>query len=322
MLKQLKVFTAKCFSKVSRCDISLFHQFYKPPYGGSNQFFLALKNELLQRNFAVGQNMIGPRTKMAILNAFAFEETAVQAMRHSKCRIIHRVDGPISVYRGETDTSIDRFTAELNRAYADITVFQSHYSLEAYQEMGLDFVSPVIIMNAVNSEIFYPSTREFSEGGKIRLVATSWSDNPNKGAETYKWLDKNLDWNRFEFTFIGQINCEFQNIKKVPPLPSLKLANSLREHDIYITASIKDPCSNALIEGLACGLPAVCANSGGHPGIVGEAGLCFDKKEELPEMIDRLAGEYHVRQQKINIPTIKEVADRYLAVGGILPVEI
>jgi glycosyltransferase involved in cell wall biosynthesis len=276
-----------------------------------------MRNELLRRDFSVGQNIIGSRTQMAVLNAFVFEEAAVKAMRHSKCCVVHRVDGPVSVYRREADTSIDRLTAELNRKYADITVFQSHYSLEAYEKMGLDFVSPVIIMNAVDSEIFYPSKRKFSQGSKIRLVATSWSDNPNKGVETYKWLDRNLDWGRLEFTFIGRINCEFRNIKKVPPLPSLELADALREHDIYVTASIKDPCSNALIEGLGCGLPAICTNSGGHPEIVGEAGFCFDKKEEIPEMIDQLAGEYQIRQQKIHIPAITEVTDRYLAVGGI-----
>ena len=36
-----------------------------------------------------------------------------------------------------------------------------------------------------------------------------------------------------------------------------------------------DPCSNALLEALACGLPAAYRDSGGHPELVGEGGLPF-----------------------------------------------
>ena len=38
----------------------------------------------------------------------------------------------------------------------------------------------------------------------MRLVASSWSDNPRKGAETLAWLDRNLDPDRFELTFAGR----------------------------------------------------------------------------------------------------------------------
>ena len=55
-------------------------------------------------------------------------------------------------------------------------------------------------------------------------------------------------------------------------------------------ASRDDPCSNALLEALACGLPAAYLRSGGHPELVGEAGIGFDEPEELPAVLARLRG--------------------------------
>jgi hypothetical protein len=33
---------------------------------------------------------------------------------------------------------------------------------------------------------------------------TSWSDNERKGADTLAWLDRNLDFDRYELTFVGR----------------------------------------------------------------------------------------------------------------------
>jgi glycosyltransferase involved in cell wall biosynthesis len=69
-----------------------------------------------------------------------------------------------------------------------------------------------------------------------------------------------------------------------------------------------------LLEALACGLPAAYLRSGGHPELVGEAGLGFDTPEELPEVLARLAGELEERSAAIRVPALADVADRYLDV--------
>jgi glycosyltransferase involved in cell wall biosynthesis len=101
------------------------------------------------------------------------------------------------------------------------------------------------------------------------------------------------------------------------PLRSKSLAKLLHQHDIYIAASRYDPCSNALIEALACGLPAIYLKSGGHPEIVGEAGFGFSVKEDILGLLDRLVREYKYRQSLIQLPTITEVARGYLEVMGL-----
>ena len=87
----------------------------------------------------------------------------------------------------------------------------------------------------------------------------------------------------------------------------------LREHHIYVTASRNDPCSNALIEALACGLPALYFNDGGHPELVGMGGLPFGSHEEILPALDRLAANYYSFQNLITVPRLEDVAGKYLA---------
>jgi glycosyltransferase involved in cell wall biosynthesis len=100
----------------------------------------------------------------------------------------------------------------------------------------------------------------------------------------------------------------------IGPLDSRALAEVLRLSDLYLAASRDDPCSNALLEALACGLPAAFLRSGGHPELVGEAGLGFDRAEELPDVLERLVAELEDRRGAIRVPSLSTVADRYLEI--------
>ena len=202
----------------------------------------------------------------------------------------------------------------MNGALADATILQSRYSLEKHLELGFDLRAPVVIPNAVDPAIFHPpERREPLAGRKVRLIASSWSDNRRKGAETLAWLDRHLDWERYEMTFVGHAPVRLERIRSVGPVTSLEVAELLRTHDVYVAPSRDDPCSNALLEALACGLPAAFLASGGHPELVGEGGLPFEADDELPDVLDRLVEEIEERRAAISIPTIAEVADRYLA---------
>jgi glycosyltransferase involved in cell wall biosynthesis len=298
-------------------DVAIAHRFRKPPYGGSNQFLLALRDELRRRGFSVGANRIGRRTQACILNAFAFDAERVRRQRRNGCRIVHRVDGPVARYRG-FDDGTDRHVKELNDELADVTVFQSRYSLEAHLELGLELEQPVLIPNAVDPRLFYPAPRRPPVAGRtVRLITTSWSDNPNKGIETFRWLDEHLDRSRYEYTFVGQLSVPLRRTRTVEAVPSERVGELLREHDVYVAASRYDPCSNALLEALACGLPALYADSGGHSELVGDGGLRFTAEEELPGRLERIVAEYDDRKAAISIPSIGDVADRYLDVMGV-----
>ena len=57
--------------------------------------------------------------------------------------------------------------------------------------------------------------------------------------------------------------------------------------------------------------------SGGHPEIVGEAGLAFADDAEIPDQLTRLVEEFEARQGRIAVPALADVADRYLAEMGL-----
>lgn len=302
-----------------RADVAIFHTLQPPPASGGHQFIRALWRAFEQQGLRVENNTISPATRACLYNSFNFDFDRLRWFARSGCRMVHRVDGPISGYRG-WDNGTDRRIWQINRELAHATVFQSHYSLQQNQELGFVFAAPCVIMNAPDQDIFYArGRRPFDTQRKIRLISTSWSDNPNKGAATYQWLDEHLDWRQFEYTFIGRSPQTFQHIRMVGAMDSATLAATLRQHDIFITASRNDPCSNALLEALACGLPALYLQSGGHAEIVQQAGLGFSTAEEIPALLERLVNGYAHHQQQIRVPTIAETAGRYLQVLGMAP---
>ena len=301
---------------VSRPDVAIAHTFRRPPYGGSNQFLLALRDELRRRGLRVGEHVITRRTRACVLNSYAFDAAALRRMLHPECRVVHRVDGPLSVYRGQDDGT-DQLIGRLNAELAHATVVQSRYSLEACRQLGLEFRNPVVIPNAVDPRIFYPQIRRDSVGRRVRLISTSWSSNPNKGGDVYAWLEQRLDWRRFEWTFVGRTPVPFERIRVVPPVGSRQVADLLRAHDVFVFASRHESCSNALLEALACGLPAAYVASGGNAELVGEAGIPFADDEDAAPAVERLAAELEERRARISIPSLAEVTDRYLEVMGL-----
>jgi glycosyltransferase involved in cell wall biosynthesis len=309
---------AQFWTRYQPADIALFFDFKTGPYGGGNQFLKALWGELERRKLRLENNTISPVTQACLYNSYNFDFQRLRRMARPGCRMIHRVDGPLTVYRGSNDDSDQRIW-QINQELADATIFQSHYSLQMHQQMGLEFKSPRTIMNAADPAIFHSHDRvQFDRSRKVRLITVSWSDNLNKGAPILKWIEDHLDWERFELTFVGHSRIQFECIRILPPVPSLQLAELLRQNDIYIAPSRHDPCSNALIEALSCGLPALYLNSGGHPEIVGKAGLGFDSETEAPDLLEQLVAEYEMRQSLITVPTLGEVADAYLSVMGVV----
>ena len=299
-------------------DLSIFHEFEPPPTGGGHQFLRGFWKQAEQKGLRVENNKISRTTRSCLLNSFNFSEKRLAITHRDAVLYVHRVDGPIDVYRGR-DEGVDLAIQRVNQKFADKTIFQSRYSLEKHLALGLEFRDPIVIMNAADAEIFNPIGRvKFSPNRKTRLIASSWSDNINKGAPVYQWMDEYLDWEQYEMTFVGRSPVQFRNIQMVPAVDSYRMAELFRTHDIYLTASKNDPCSNSLIEALTCGLPAVYLQSGGHPEIVKQAGAGFEAAEQIPDLLNKLVSDYEQYQSQISVPNIQEVSVEYLKVLELL----
>jgi glycosyltransferase involved in cell wall biosynthesis len=304
-------------SRRDRADVAFFFEFVPPPYGGGNQFLRALWSEFERRGLRLESNRISPTTRACLCNAFNFDVRRLRRFARDGCRIVHRVDGPVTAYRG-VDDGTDRRVADINRELAQATVVQSQYSLERQRSLGFTFTKPRVIHNAADPAIFHDADRAPLSGGRrIRLISTSWSDNPNKGAAVYRRLESLLDWDRYEYTFVGRSQVPFDRIRTLPPQPSREVADLLRGHDIFVFASLHESCSNALVEALSCGLPAVYVDSGGNAELVCGGGVAFQNAEEIPPALERIVSDYSAFRARIDPPRLSTVADRYLEALGV-----
>jgi glycosyltransferase involved in cell wall biosynthesis len=291
--------------------IHILVDFIEGPWGGGNQFLKALR-EYLRKAWVYSES---PEDADVILfNSYPFGyeylfDAAIKLKMSGKL-FIYRVDGPVYYVRGK-DRPIDKSIYLFNNLIADGTIFQSRWSRDKNYELGIKR-SPyeTIIMNAPDPSIFNREGKR-KRDKKVRLIATSWSENVRRGFDIYRYLDDHLDFSRYEMTFVGNSPVEFKNIKWIKPVPSQELAGILREHDIYIAASRNDPCSNALIEALHCGLLAVARNDGGHPEIIGKAGVLFEDEVGAIEAIERVARNYADYQVQMNLPSIAESGKKY-----------
>jgi glycosyltransferase involved in cell wall biosynthesis len=150
----------------ARADLAFFHEFAPPPYGGGNQFLVALKGELERRGLGIEVNRISGETPACLVNSFNFDFRRLRRFDRPGCRVVHRVDGPIGVYRGFDDGTDARISA-INGELADATIVQSTFSLEAHRSLGIELRAPVVIHNAVDPVIFHPPpSRRRSRGGR------------------------------------------------------------------------------------------------------------------------------------------------------------
>lgn len=301
-------------SRSGHADVALFHEGAPPPSGGGHQFLRALTGELERRGVAVEENRISGGTQRCLFNSFNFDLARLRRFARDDVRMVHRVDGPIGVYRG-FDDGTDARIAAMNAELADATVLQSRFSLDAHRRLGVELREPVVIPNAPDPAIFFPPREREPAGGRVlRVVAVSWSDNPRKGADVLRALGAGADPAAYELTFVGRAPQGLTGWRLVAPRASDELAALLRGQDAYVAPSLDDPCSNALLEALACGLPALYRRSGGHPELVGDAGVGFDGPDDALAALGRLAAELETCRAGISVPALSDVADRYLEV--------
>jgi glycosyltransferase involved in cell wall biosynthesis len=296
--------------------IHILYPFKEGPWGGANQFLKAIKAYLEKK--ACYEN--NPKKADVIL--FNGSPSALLLLlikglyklkKHNPTLLMFvRLDGPIFLIR-DNDLEIDKAFYDLNNAAADGMIFQSHWSKKNNFAQGMcENAFESVIINAPDPDFFNKKEKKhFSANKKIRLIATSWSSNFKKGFATYKWLDDNLDFSRYDMTFVGNSPIKFTNINHIPPLETEKLAIELKNSDIFITASQKDPCSNSLIEALHCGLPAIVLKDGGHPELLGMGGEIFTSAEEIPSLLEKIVADYSNYQNNIQLPSLEQVGEAY-----------
>ena len=323
----------------SSYDICILFDTINSPTGGGNQFLKALTLELSSLGHRV-TNRPTPNTQAVLLNGFNYASgkllrvrqvaqlrqtgrmtllgelvpTRIQLRRTRKGPVlIHRVDGVPELGRGhrtmadEVQPAVDRLT--------DHTVFQTVFCKDSFSEhCGIAPTSWSVINNAVDPCIFSPDPKADSPDGKLRLVAVSWASNRRKGFDTLADISRLPG---VELTFVGNWCPEVDpaEVTLVGVRDSRGVSEILRSCHAMVHAAWNEPCSNAIVEAMACGLPVIYRDSGGNRELAGDYGVALT--EDLSADVGSLREQFTKLKQKVlrdrSKFLISRAANEYLA---------
>ncbi len=284
--------------------------------GGGNQFLRGLSADFHEQGRS---NADLAHCGVIIVNSHHWYGSLLKIsfwkLRNPSWIILHRVDGPVSVARGlRNNEYIDWEINYFIKYFVDAAIFQTQWSKKKCIALGMQIpFHTANILNGANHHFGVKDSAVKKERERIHIIATSWSNNEKKGFDIYRYLDDNLDFTKYHLTFVGNSPCIFKNIEVKEPVDLGDLAKLMQSNDIYLTASIDDPCSNSLIEGIVSGLVPVARNSGGHPEIVANQNLLFHGKEDILNVIDYATRMVLNREQYMPVvDTLDAAARRYL----------
>jgi glycosyltransferase involved in cell wall biosynthesis len=301
------------------------------PYGGANSFLRTLSKWLRRRGVHVTTDASEP-VDVALINALT-DGVDVNTVRRIAARgvpVLHRkvgygVSGSAEM-RAVTDGVVegDRRQLEFD-PYVRHTIFQSAYSRDVFLAGGFSGAFSVI-HNGCDDELFNQMIpprwlrrgrrRDYWNGSEpFRIVISSWSTDPNKGFDEYRRVDAALSGRRdLECWFVGRLptGLRFRTIRAFAARPARRLAALLKRAHVVLQLARQETCSNALIEGINCGLPAVYLDSGSNKEIAGEYGAEYHG--DITDAVLRVQQRYaqFVSRTQANPYRMSVVVDKYI----------
>ena len=261
-------------------------------WGGGNQFLKNLKEKLSKKNKVCNH----PKDADIILfnSHHNLVETLIYKIKYPNKKFVHRIDGPISAYRGEEEKRLDKLIYLFNSKISNGTIFLSKWSKDENIKKGyLLNYSDRVIYNSPNNQIFKEKKyKSINQDSRIKILASSWSDNLLKGFDIFKHLDENLDFNKYQMTFIGNSKIKFKNIKIINPVKSELLYNYIEKSDVFIFASKIESCSNLLMEAMATGIPTLVIDGTSNNEIFNSNGYIFKDKTDVIHQLEKLINNY------------------------------
>lgn len=260
------------------------------PYGGGNQFLINLQEFLESRNHTVVDNLNDNDIDVILLTNPLIDSDTSTYNSFDVENYLKFTNPNSIVFQRINECDERKNTKNINdkinkfNQTVDINIYVSNWLREIFSNYEMGQKESYVVLGGPSSKTFNTLNKEkWTKKQKVKLVTHHWSNNWLKGFDEYQYIDHLLSQenikNSFEFTYIGNVpeNFEFINSKIIKPLQGLQLANELKNHHVYITASKNEPSGNHHMEGAMCGLPILYVNSGGIPEYCNEYGVEFSK---------------------------------------------
>ncbi|MGE0433308.1 MAG: hypothetical protein AB7S36_13690, partial [Planctomycetota bacterium] len=247
------------------------------PTGGGNQAVGAICDYLREQGDTVVHDLDHPDIDVVMMteprrkrpsSAFGGRDVARfrrRSRRSKRAVVVHRVN---ECDERKLTTDVNRELRKWNRV-ADHTVFISAWLRDLHIGQGMRATPNSVIHNGADRRVFHmDGASEWEPGQKLRLVTHHWSAHRRKGADVYEALDRALGGplgEQVAFTWVGNLpeDTRLQHSRHVAPLSGKPLADALRSHHAYVTASLCEPGGNHQHEGACCGLPVLYIENGG-----------------------------------------------------------
>ncbi len=284
--------------------VSIGYRLQDGPWGGGNSFGMTLKQYLTDHGVQVVHDLQDSDLDAILLtepdgtlrsSAFTHREVLRYLLRrNSRAVVVHRINNT-SEARDDPAKTFNRYRVDANRV-ADFTAFVSEWVHQRYVESGFRSQRYRVIHNGGDPRIWYPNNEKRWKHGRLKIVTHHWSVNPKKGFDLYRKLDTLLEqpaWSsKIAFTYVGRLpdGFRFKNARHVGALSGEALAHELRQHSVYLTASVCESGPMHCIEGGLSGLPILYIRSGATPEYCGGFGVGFTIEtfeSALQEMIVR-----------------------------------
>lgn len=283
------------------------------PYGGGNNFLKNLKQFLEEKGHVVVTDLKDNDIDIILLtNPLIDSETST--FRNYDIDFYLKFKNPNTlVFQRINECDERKGTNNINKKInkfnkrVDINIFVSDWLRDVYKEYELANKQYLIVKGGPDEKIFNSTNKEFwDRSSKLKLITHHWSNNPMKGYAVYKLIDSLLATEEklkdVEFSFIGNLpkDLNLNNTNVLQPLEGAALANELKNHHIYITASLNEPSGNHHMEGALCGLPVLYIQSGALPEYCEQYGIVFDENNLL-DSLDTLISRYDDFVKKLEV---------------------
>ena len=295
--------------------ITFNQKIFEGSWGGGNQFLKQFCKYLKKKNYDFNFKLSKKTKIIFVVNSktpyslnplrnyrnkitFGYKQILKFKKKYNDTIIVQRIN----------DSDDSRQTNFINENFkkinnlSDKTIFVSKYISNYYFENNIlnDNIDFKIINAAADSEIFNLTDINLKKmpTGKLNIVTHHWSDNYSKGFLKYKQLDDLLDGDlkeKFNFTLIGNYPKEinWKNTKIIEPLYGHRLAQELKKHHIYFTASYKEASGMHWLEGVQSGLPLLYYPNGGAISDSGHKyGICVEN-DDIESSLNKIKNNYN-----------------------------